>query len=279
MGDLRGGRVIKTFLVFIPVIGLILPSVVPAGEESIVLRYDFNPPRVEAESRYFKVTMADLPLMQNAGQPALPYKSLRVLIPRGREVQNIEIEESEKVTLEGSYPVRPAPQPVPLSYEGAPISTSPDKRIYDSLAPFPPELQSDISIQKKGPYRVLLLNIHPVSYVPATGKISYYTSLTVKVKLEPAMERFTRGAARRPVPEDTASIGRKVENPASLSSYLSGEIDTGDEGGGEPLRESGPLGGYPHVIITSQALADAAGAGKSEERVPAPALFFIISNH
>ncbi|MDP8247207.1 MAG: C25 family cysteine peptidase [Candidatus Tritonobacter lacicola] len=250
----------KIFLVIIPVIGLILPSVVPAGEESIVLRYDFNPPRFEAEGRYFGVTMADLPLMQNAGQPALPYKSLRVLIPRGREVQNIEIEEGEKVTLEGSYMIRPALQPVPLSYQGEPVSTSLDREIYDSLAPFPPEMQSDVSIQQKGPYRVLLLNIHPVSYVPATGKISYYTSLTVKVRLEPAMERFARGAARRPVPEDTASIGRRVENPASLSSYLSGEIDTGDEGDGEPLLKSGPLGDYPHVIITSQALADAGGA-------------------
>ena len=241
------------------VLGLLLPSVVLSGENNIVLQYDFEPPLIIEDGRYFRVTMTDLPLARNAGLPVLPYKSLRVLIPAGWEVKNVAIEKGEKVTLDGRYIVKPAPQPVPLSYQGPPVTTNPDSAVYNSLAPFPPEIKSGVSIQKKGPYRILILNIHPVSYVPGRGAVSYYRSLKVVVSLEDVSGKRASGLSRRPNPADEKSILRKVENPRAIISYSERETNDGGEGG-RCVRGGGPLGDYPHVIITSQALENASGA-------------------
>ena len=239
---------------------IVLSSLALAAEVAIVLPLAFPDPIIETEGRYARITMRDLPVTKKAGEPAIPYKPVRVLIPRGRDVLDIELQKGEKIILEGRYTIEPAQEPVPLNYEGPPVITGPDRAIYSSAAPFPQEMKSDVAIQMKGPFRILLLNVNPVFYIPSKGAVYYYKNLTLKVRLKPARRSLTSRQIRRPKPADEKNLRGKIENPGAFTSYDDGETIPDAEGSEKTFGEGGPLGDYPHVIITSQALESASGA-------------------
>ena len=219
------------------------------AQDTLVRTYTFPAPRVDVSGRYAVVTMGDLPLLGQAGEPALPYKPLRVLIPRGTEATSVEFDEGGKVTLPGRYLVAPAEKPVPLSYRGAPIATIPANAIYASFSPYPPALLSAVTVQEKGPYTLLLLNLNHVTFIPAQGELSYYPRITVTVTLKPSPAPRRSRASQGYRLQEEESLRGKVENPEALASYVDAKTENG---------LSAALESYPHVIITSQALANAA---------------------
>lgn len=221
-----------------------------ADHDTLTLRFDFPAPRIRTDGAYARVTMGDLPLTATAGEPALPYRPVRIVIPRGKKILAVDVEAGPPETLAGAWLVRPAERPVPLGYAGPPPPLTPDRSIYESDAPFPPSLRSDADVQRKSPYRLLLLNLYPVSYLPSRRELSYQTNLTVRVRLAPAPEP-TVARARAGAFKDAGELLRgKVENPEALATYDAAAAEIGLHADAES---------YPHLIITSAAFADLPG--------------------
>ena len=166
--------------------------------EAITITYDFPEPNIEkaweippakgtlpATGGYVSVAMEGLPQWSEPGLPVLPFKTAEILLPSGFDVESITVTCGRKVVLPVSYVVEPGQQAVPLSYEGPPEVTEPDTDVYGSSVPFPGKLYTDNMVQNKSGYRMLLVNLHPVEYIPALRQLSYYESLTVEVTLKP----------------------------------------------------------------------------------------------
>ncbi|UCD22783.1 MAG: hypothetical protein JSW22_03965, partial [Chloroflexota bacterium] len=235
------------------------------SEEAITITYDFPEPHVEeaweiplakgalpGTGGYVSVTMERLPQWSEPGSPVLPFRTARILLPHDFDVEDINITCGNKVVLQGSYLVAPGQQAIPLSYEGPVEPTPPKLEVYDSSAPFPGKLYSGDTVQSKSGYRMLLVNLHPVEYVPSLGQLSYYGSLTIEVTLKPAKQAGSEAQTVRP-PRGQAEVLRQMaDNPEVIKSYgAAPAILTGSS-----LLEPGD---YEYVIITSQALKDTAG--------------------
>ena len=207
----------------------------------ITVTYSFPPPEL-VSADYVSVTMNGLAQWSEPGLPVLPFQTVRILLPQGTEVRDIAVTCGKKVSLSGSFLVQPGQQPVLLSYEGQVEAVPPDEEAYNSSAPFPGRLYSDVTLQSKRGYLILLLNLHPVEYIPREGKLSYYESLTVTVTPQAA----SRDALYRGLPQDREMVGALVDNPGTLSTYsapvslLKGSLLSPDD--------------YEYVIITNETL-------------------------
>ena len=233
--------------------------------EVITITYDFPEPGIEkawgialpkdaspVAEGYASVTMEGLPEWSEPGLPVLPFKTAEILLPSGFDVERITVTCGRKVVLPVSYVVEPGQQVVPLSYEGPLEVTQPDPDVYDSFAAFPGKLYSDDMVQYKSGYRILLVNLHPVEYIPARGQLSYYESLTVEVTLEAARAADDGRRCVRHLAQDTEVLKETVDNLKAIKSYRTAMSSFTESSLLDP-------GDYEYVIITSQALTDTPG--------------------
>ncbi len=234
---------------------------VQAGD-FVEVSYDFTRPEITKSGDYHSVNIVGLDRFGKPGLPVLPYRTAKILIPFDSEVSDVEISCAEKVTLPGSYMIEPGEQPVPFSFEGPVEPTPPDELVYQSSTPFPEKTYSDWSLQCKHGYRFIMLNLHPVEYLPVLGRISYYPRITARI--------YTTAVARtspsdylphrpRPSAQEIKIIKGIVDNPEAVNTYPSMRQDSGTlfDNGASPLLDPED---YEYVIITNEALANASGA-------------------
>jgi hypothetical protein len=235
-----------------------------ASGQVISITYDFPEPGIEEASGaplsedaspligdYVSVTMEGLPQGSEPGLPVLPFKASNILLPCGFDVDSIIVTCGDEIAVPGSYVVEVGQEPVPLSYEGPLEVTPPRSDVYDSLTPFPGRLYSDDMIQNKAGYRILLVNLHPIEYIPELGQLSYYESLTIEVKLRAAVVEAEWQRVSR-VAQDEETVREIVDNPEAISTYRA--IPSSFEV--SPLLATGD---YEYVIITSAALNATSG--------------------
>ena len=218
----------------------------------------FPAPEIIEARGHHRVMMDGLESFGNPGEPLLPVRSVRVLIPYNSEVKEVRVLPGRKTILDGSYYIEPAQMPVHFSPQ-EPIEpftepTLPDKRIYNSSSPFPARIHSDPFIQSKMGYSILVLNLNPVGYIPTEGKLFYFEDMTVEVEIEQfVVER--EGLLKKYSTKDRETMGRIVDNPETIDTYFQRPQ--------EPMAEGislTPLQYYQYVIITSEELENYSGA-------------------
>lgn len=226
----------------------------------IFITFDFPQPTIEKSGEYHKITMKDLKVIGNTGLPELPVQTVKILLPYNMEIVGAKVFKGNKVTIPGTYFIKPAQRPYPISYRGQIAATLPDEKTYNSYQPFPKSIYSGMSIQDKKGYRILLVNLQPVEYIPKEGKISYYEDIGIRIKVKPPSKtlstqpphRFLRGIA-----QDKADVLRLVDNQEVLETYPVSK----KRGSIMPLKDAPlqplsllPSGSYDYVIITNNAL-------------------------
>jgi len=237
--------------------------------ETISIAYDFPKPRIEQTwsilpsrpdvsapsatmerkpqlgNGYVSVVMEGLPQWSESGLPVLPFKTARILLPYGTEMQDITVTYGNKVSVPGSYLVEPGQEPIPLSHEGPVNLTLPNSEVYDSSVSFPGKLYSDATVQSKTGYRMLLVNLHPVEYIPEAGKLFYYERMTVEVTVGLADQG--EWLSVQGLPQNEKVVGNMVDNPEIINSYAAAPVSS----------QQGSLlapGDYEYVLITSETL-------------------------
>lgn len=123
----------------------------------IIVEFAFSAPELTKEGDYDSITMEGLYSHGDPGMPILPFKTVKILIPQGECVQNIEIVTKNKVVLDGFYNIECGQIPVPISYNSSPdgfmfadkvpVETMPNQTVYGSTNPFPGALYSEVSVQ------------------------------------------------------------------------------------------------------------------------------------
>jgi len=180
------------------------------------------------------------------GEPGLPAVLVTVALPRGTEIDSVEVSYADPVVLPGSYRVLPTQEPTPVSSEKAGV-TPPNAEVYSSSEPFPGNLAYSFESGNMGGYGVGNVVLAPVQYVPATGKLMVYEVIDFDLKLRRADGENVYPEVRlRWIDRDIRrSLAASVINPWEISTP--GGVDLLD--GGDSLADV-----FPYLIITNAAM-------------------------
>ena len=104
--------------------------------DSILINLAFPSPVVSKISHYDTVRMLNFPVYGAPGEPVLPFKTIKVLIPQNKAVKDIVATNFGKKTLEGKFDLEFGRTLRPISCDTA-VVDAPKQRIYGSANPFP----------------------------------------------------------------------------------------------------------------------------------------------
>lgn len=280
--EIRGRNMKKIMTVcFICLLSLSLSSVIfssalaqgdPGSTSKITLQYLLDEPTVDrgavtlagpdgSSKIYDSVTIPGLNNLVIPGEPVLPVRTARILIPYGEEVQEVKVVAGNEKYL-GSVSIKPGQNSVPIGFTKNCTGCNPEdnwtttpeltllnEEIYGSEDPYPVEAYSVLGVQKKHGYKILYINLYPIKYIPKTGEAYSFGAFDVEVATAPA-ETLDRGLYRG-LPEDREEVDAIVDNPEKTVTYPTDLPLTG-----ESLLLNGD---YDYVIITNQYLKEAPG--------------------
>lgn len=216
-------------------------------ENRITLTYYFEIPKITKldinGNIYSKLTLEDtLSGDETSGYPSLPNKEVYILIPQGEYVDSIRVT-GENIFLGKGFIIEPTEEPI-CSTELDLVSTpTPDDAVYKYHEPYPGKLYSEVSSYSYKGYRILVLLLHPVQYIPITGELYYYPKLTVDVTF---VENGIVEAMYRGLEKDKPKVFDKVDNPEFVCTY--NEILSS--------QPSNPSASYDLLIITDAAFVN-----------------------
>ncbi len=91
------------------------PKILSKGYKSIELKYSFEEPNIIENNGTCIVKMNGLRETGDAGKPIIPVKPLYILLPYGKDVDNINIKCSNKITIGYGYKIKIADYPKAIS--------------------------------------------------------------------------------------------------------------------------------------------------------------------
>jgi len=177
---------------------------------------------------------------KQAGDPMLPVKSVKLLLPAMTTVTGITVT-GVPVELESiESPIYPYQNPVPFGFE--PEEFQFNSALYSSDSLYPPTVHDGYHIGYSHGYAILDITLNPIQYIPDEGRLFYYPELTVTIDLEDTGEanQFFRNN-----PDDKAWVETLVYNPEITETYTS--VASFEYPGGL----CDPKDDYDYVIITT----------------------------
>lgn len=186
--------------------------------QQVIVSYDLPQPAI-VNHRGYQLAQAD-GMMQSAlaGEPALPWQQVSVLLPPGCEAADIEVSLSNPVSIQGTVSLFPYQYSSPLSKD-TPGPFVKNESLYASKAIYPSSVKGRASTHFFNGYAVAFTAFTPVSYVPATGKMTWYTHADVVVTLK-SSEKATQALRLYSSSASTLLILRNlVRNPENIALY------------------------------------------------------------
>ncbi len=122
----------------------------------------------------------ELPVNLIPGQPAIPFVPVKLLVPMGEKVIDIEVKfngvanKIDNVTI----PYASSQQPISGAFE---VKSQRDESIYQKNAFFPEEQYDILGTQRSKGYDIFLVNIYPYSYNPVTMQLQWNSSFSVNL--------------------------------------------------------------------------------------------------
>ncbi|MFH0816461.1 MAG: C25 family cysteine peptidase [Methanobacteriota archaeon] len=233
-------------------------GVLPAPD-AMEFTYHFPPPKLEFADGYASITMPGLQSYGSQGEPILPFKTARLLLPPSANVQSISVLGSGRSVLDGSYDIIPGQRSVTLSQGIKSVWTPPDEDIYSSSNPYPGQLYSTGSTQQFRGYGIHILNLYPVQYVPQSGTITYYEEISVKITTAHRAIDTHDAAMLRHSPIDEMRVKQMVDNPGATTRYKQ-TTETRGVAEGSLSSIVDPSDTYEYVIITNEELKASSGS-------------------
>jgi hypothetical protein len=222
-------------------LALFLSLLFSARAEIIEKTYYFSNPVITQHKGYQQISFGNDMLTAKPGNPALPYSSVSLLLPPGEVALNIEFIGENKVTLEGQYNLWPYQPSRPLS-ETEKAEFYKNGKIYNSRDLYPASQYGRLSSQFMNGYGFAFSTFTPVQYIPAEGKISYYSKVTIRITTGPgekAAAALQNLSSKKDVLERVSSL---AQNPGVISAYPEKAIRSDDA--------------YELLIITTQQYED-----------------------
>jgi len=227
--------------------------------EGIVLEFELEKPILVdglqiMDTAYERITIPGLAIRNIPGEPAVPFKTVNVLIPYGEEVLEVRVIPGDEEYL-GKMRIEPAQEQLPISDMSISNTTGetkeptpPNAAIYSSFEPFPKSAYLVSGVQSKQGFMLLPVTLYPIKYIPSTMDTYYFGSFKIEVTTKTS-EKLDSGIFRG-LEKDREMVAELVGNPKEMDTY-----SVGVTLGASPLL-TGP---YDYVIITNEALKNCTG--------------------
>jgi hypothetical protein len=211
--------------------------------------YRFDRPLIETNGASVRVTLPEGGQLHKLGQPALPFRTARLLVPPGFTVAGAEaVPAGEPQRLDGTWHVEYAGEPHHRPGAGKKsFAPGVNHVIYDSDDLYPGAGAELLSVQRMAGYDIALVRVFPVQYRPASGRLIFTPELSVRLRLRPTATNAEPPLRPPNRARAMAQVGAFVDDP-------------------EPLRTFGDLAAPPaltggesidYLVVTSSNLAAA----------------------
>ncbi len=173
---------------------------------------------IQNTGQYQMVTIDNAVQSGIPGEPTLPYLAVSLMLPPGESAQSIEIIRENEITLPETYILFPKQDVIPLSKKPSGVFLK-NEAVYRMNADYPSSAYGHLFTQYLNGFAFALSTFTPVSYNPATGRVTYYRDVTVRIKTRPdnasvnAMKNLTsqKDALNR--------VRTFAQNPEMISQY------------------------------------------------------------
>lgn len=160
------------------------------------------------------------------GQPGLPYHAVSLLLPPGHEAISITFEGNNPIDIPQALRLHPVQYSRPLSDRRTSVFAL-DESIYQSSAVFPKILTGELSTHFMNGYSYALATFTPIQYIPATGKVTYFESVTVRIETRVTVKGM---AALQNLSSSESAIAKGIkfaQNPEEIDLYPHSSRSTG----------------------------------------------------
>lgn len=202
--------------------------------QTVQKTYYFGTPVIGEMNGYDVIRFADTYNNGIAGEATIPWQSVSLLLPQNTEAQNIMVEYSDFVEIDGTYNLMPQQSPRPLS-STEPLVFERNEGFYRSENVYPETTYSKVNTQYLNGCSFAFAQFTPVRYIPATGKISYAKSVTVTIDV--TASKSDRSSKLWMTPEVQARVERLAQNPEAVQQYKT---------------RARTIGGYELLVITPE---------------------------
>jgi len=179
------------------------------------------------------------------GAPIVPMLTSRLYVPAGEAVDRVEVSFGPLRTLPGTYVLAHGTTPRPTSDPSPPPPEMADSAIYSSDTPYPRTTWRQGSEQTLHGYRIVLTDLYPVRYLPASGIVQYAESVTVTIYASPSKTLDHGRLAPRTGSQDKRSVMDLIDNGETL------------EAEGEKTSAAPTATDRQYLLITTAALQSA----------------------
>jgi len=241
------------FLFLFSVVG----SFILGQDKEIVVNYKIQPPKVEKikiatdekgekTAAFDRIRIEDAYNYGEPGEPFLPRKTARILLPPGYEVKSIKVETGQEIQVKGEVFIEPAQEPIPASQKKFKYS-EPNPKIYQSGRSLPESIFFKPRYQGFRGFNIVFIEFTPLKYLPDKQALFYYESL--KFILEIAPKKETKGTSDlRKKDLDFEKVKTMIDNPDGIEYYKNIEqMNT-------PTPTTLPAGDWDMLIVTNSQL-------------------------
>jgi len=221
--------------------------------ERISYSFSFDSPSfnemIVYDNQYTSINLPGCVMLgKDVGEPAMPVKFIKILLPPAKSVKNIEVNglPLEIFPLEIDLiekPIVPYQSPLPIGSTPPTICAFNYER-YRSMDNYPSDLFGEDNIGYCRGYTILSLGLNPLQYVPGLGRLTFYPELNVNIDLE---DNGFFNSFYRNNKEDEEWVTNLVNNPEIIDRYEITNFPILDYSGGL----CNPIDDYDYVIITT----------------------------
>jgi hypothetical protein len=187
-----------------------------------------------------------LPLLMKPGNPALRYYPVRVLVPMGEAVTDVQVALNQDRNVRTGINLNMVLTPQIISQPG-PDNTVKNPAVWNANAPYPVQDFEFLGTQTWKGYTIAVVNIYPWHYNPVTQELSY--SATAEVTINTQRDDNLRLAEDEKLVVNSRMqnlLAKSVVNPQQSASYIKTSNHT------PQFRDIDPNAPKQLIIITSQ---------------------------
>lgn len=206
---------------------LLLLSTLIVFAETIEKKYQFVSPTIIQTGNYQLIQFKGTMLSGLTGEPTLPWSSVSILLPPGHAAQSIEIIPGKEVSLPGNFMIYPMQNVQPVS-EGGSGTFVKSETVYNQNRDYPGKTHGELSTQYLNGFALALATFTPVKYNPATGKLSYFEEITVKITTLPDSKSAVALDNANPSATNMKNLFRIAQNIEMMEFYPKKAKSAGD---------------------------------------------------
>lgn len=184
-----------------------------SNDSCLSVNLKFPAPSITKTGQYDKIILPGAPSDGISGNPLLPCREIKILIPAGKDVDIITPELTAAVNAGSNIIPEPAQEQIPFSKKPA-DKRALNNKIYNGSARYPARALTIGQMQICRGFRILPIRVYPVFWKPDTKEAFYYPQINIHVKWKTSKSPFP--ATYAGTDHDFNWIGTQVANPWEL---------------------------------------------------------------